>query len=586
MSGAWAPTGGGPVGGDAGLVDDGRGESGTTGRVGSLCPFQDGGASAVSGATSTGGGGGGCPDQEGGGFIVVVMLIFISLSLVLHLAALVCLGFLLKGRSAPGGSESLEPVLRAELGKARDASAHDAGALRTEVANAGAKNTETLTNLLLGQLKELRESNDRDIKLLREGVTGAQEAGAKHLTELLGKIGDAQDQRFEDFTAQLVTLRKGVIGAQEADAKHLTELLGKIGDAQDKRFEVFATQLTTLTKSNEEHIGDLGKQVQTNLKEMREGNEKKLEQMRQTVDEKLQGTLEKRLGESFKLVSEQLAEVNKGLGEMQDLAADVGGLQRTLTNVKIRGTWGEVQLGDLLGRVLTSQQYGRNVNPIPDSNAVVEYAIKLPGPDDDPQSVVWLPIDAKYPQEDYLRLQDASESGDPEAVEKAVKAFARTVEVAAADIRNKYLAPPHTTDFGILFLPTEGLYAEVLRNQRLMDRLQQVHRVVPQGPTTLAAFLNSLQMGFRTLALQKRSSEVWNVLAAVKNEFGKFGGVLDKLKNQLATASRTVGKAEVRTRAMERTLREVEELPADTDTAKLLGIPPSDQPPLMADAER
>ena len=319
---------------------------------------------------------------------------------------------------------------------------------------------------------------------------------------------------------------------------------------------------------------------------MREGNEKKLEQMRQTVDEKLQGTLEKRLGESFKLVSEQLAEVNKGLGEMQDLAADVGGLQRTLTNVKIRGTWGEVQLGDLLGRVLTSQQYGRNVNPIPDSNAVVEYAIKLPGPDDDPQSVVWLPIDAKYPQEDYLRLQDASESGDPEAVEKAVKAFARTVEVAAADIRNKYLAPPHTTDFGILFLPTEGLYAEVLRNQRLMDRLQQVHRVVPQGPTTLAAFLNSLQMGFRTLALQKRSSEVWNVLAAVKNEFGKFGGVLDKLKNQLATASRTVGKAEVRTRAMERTLREVEELPADTDTAKLLGIPPSDQPPLMADAER
>ena len=470
----------------------------------------------------------------------------------------------------------MEPVLREELGKARDAAARDAGNLRTEVANAGAQNTETLTSLLLGHLKELRESNDGAINLLRDSVTGAQEAGAKHLTELLGKIGEAQDQRFEDFTAQLVTLRKGVIGAQEADAKHLTELLGKIGEAQDKRFEVFATQLTTLTESNETHIGDLGKEVQKNLKEMRESNEKKLEQMRETVDEKLQGTLERRLGESFKLVSEQLAEVNKGLGEMQDLAADVGGLQRTLTNVKIRGTWGEVQLGDLLERILTPQQYGRNVYPIPDSTAVVEYAIKLPGPDDGLRSVVWLPIDAKYPQEDYLRLQDAAESGDPEAVEKAVKAFARTVEAAAVDIRNKYLAPPHTTDFGILFLPTEGLYAEVLRNQKLMDRLQQVHRVVPQGPTTLAAFLNSLQMGFRTLALQERSSEVWNVLGAVKTEFGKFGGVLGRLKKQLATASNTVDATEVRTRAMERKLRDVEELPADTDTAKLLGIPPSD----------
>ncbi len=514
------------------------------------------------------------------------MLILISLSLVLHLAALACLLILLRGRSAPVGQESLEPILREELGKARDEAARDAGNLRTELATAGAQSTETLTKLLLGQLKALREGNDRDIKQLQEGVIGAQKAGAEHLTELLGKMGEAQGERFTDFTAQLKTLREGVIGAQEADAKHLTELLDKIGDAQNNRFGVFATQLTTLTESNEKHIGDLGKEVQKNLKEMRESNEQKLEQMRKTVDEQLQGTLERRLGESFELVSKQLAEVHKGLGDMQKLAADVGGLQRTLTNVKARGTWGEVQLGALLEQVLIPQQYERNVKPKPDSNEMVEYAIKLPGPDDDPQSVVWLPIDAKFPQEDYQRLLDASESGDSATVEKAVSALASTVENAATDIRDKYLSPPYTTDFGILFLPTEGLYAEVVRNQGLLDRLQQVQRVVPAGPTTLAAILNSLQIGFRTLALQERSSEVWKVLAAVKNEFRKFGGVLHTLRGHLNRASNTVDATGARTRAIERTLSGVEELPSDTDAAQLLGIPPSDQPPLIIGAEQ
>lgn len=505
------------------------------------------------------------------------MLILITLSLIFHLAALVCLLVLLKGRSAPAGQESLEPALREEFGKARAEAARDARDLRKELATVGAQSTETLTNLLLGQLKELHESNDRDFKKLQEAVTGAQKEGAEHLTELLGKMGEAQGERFTDFTAQLKTLREGVVGAQEADAKHLTELLDKIGEAQNKRFGVFATQLTTLTESNEKHIGDLSKDVQKNLKEMRESNEQKLEQMRQTVDEQLQGTLKKNLGELFERVDKQLAEVYKGLGDMQKLATGVGDLKRVLTNVKARGTWGEVQLGALLEQILTPQQYGRNVRPIPDSNEMVEYAIKLPGPDDDPQSVVWLPVDAKFPQEDYQRLLDASESGDPVAVEKAVSALANTVEAAATDIRQKYLAPPHTTDFGILFLPTEGLYAEVVRNQGLMDRLQQGLRVVPAGPTTLAAILNSLQMGFRTLAIQQRSSEVWKVLAAVKTEFGKFGDVLDKLKRQLATASKTVDATGVRTRAMARTLRDVEEMPSDADAVKLLGITPSDQ---------
>lgn len=474
------------------------------------------------------------------------MLILISLSIVLHLAALVCLGFLLNRRSASGGSESLEPVLREELGKARDASARDAGALRTEVAGAGAKNTETLTNLLLGQLKELRESNDRYITQLRESVTGAQEAGAKHLTELLGKIGEAQD----------------------------------------KRFEVFATQLTTLTESNGKHIGDLSEGVQKNLEKMRKGNEEKLEQMRQTVDEKLQGTLEKRLGESFARVVEQIDKVHKGLGEMQQLATAVGDFKGVLTNVKARGTWGEVRLGALLEQMLAPQQYERNVKPKPYSNETVEFAIKLPGPDDGSQSVVWLPIDAKFPQADYDRLRETSESGDSKATDKAVTAFAKTVKAAATDIQEKYLAPPHTTDFGIMFLPTEGLYAEVVQNQELVDRLQQVHRVIPVGPTTLAAFLNSLQMGFRTLAIQKRSSEVWKLLSEVKTDFGKFGKELSTLHTHLSNATKKIEDTQGLTSKMVGRIEEAEELPSDADADKLLGIPPSDQPPLMADAER
>lgn len=517
------------------------------------------------------------------------MLILISLSsFVLHLAVLACLLVLLRGRAAPVAQESLEPILREEFGKSRDEAARNAGNLRTEVATAGAKNTETLTTLLLGQLKSLREGNDRDIKQLQEGVTGAQKAGAEHLTKLLGKMGEAQGERFADFTAQLKTLREGVTGAQEADAKHLTELLDKIGDAQNKRFGVFATQLTTLMESNEKHIGKLGEEVKENLKEMREGNEEKLEQMRQTVDEKLQGTLEKRLGESFDQVVKQLAKVYEGLGEMKELATGVGDLKQVLTNVKARGNWGEVQLGALLEQVLASQQYERNVKPIPGSNNEVEYAIKLPGPDDGTQSIVWLPIDAKFPQEDYQRLLDALESHDSRATKKAVTAFAATVRKEAVSIRKKYLSPPHTTDFGIMFLPTEGLYAEVARNQGLLDNLQHGQRIIPAGPTTLVAILNSLQMGFRTLAIQKRSSELWKVLSVVKTKFGEFGTDLAALHGDLKKATNKIAVTQEHTDEMLNTLKETEkfELPSEADSTKLSGIPSSDQSSLIADAER
>ena len=302
---------------------------------------------------------------------------------------------------------------------------------------------------------------------------------------------------------------------------------------------------------------------------MRDSNEKKLEQMRTTVDEKLQSTLEKRLGESFKLVSERLEAVQRGLGDMQNLATGVGDLKRVLTNVKTRGTWGEYQIGDILEQILAPDQYEKNVQPKPNSQEIVEYAVKLPGRDDD--STVWLPIDAKFPQEDYQRLLDAAEAADAEGVEKSTKDLVRAIQTAAKDISSKYLEPPHTTDFAIMFLPTEGLYAEVLRQPGMIETLQQTHRVVVAGPTTLSAILNSLRMGFRTLAIEKRSSEVWEVLAAVKTEFGKFGDVLAKVKKQLATASNTIDSTEVRTRAMERKLKSVEQLPQD-DASKVLGF--------------
>lgn len=323
--------------------------------------------------------------------------------------------------------------------------------------------------------------------------------------------------------------------------------------------EDIAGRVGQLTESNESRLERLRTTLAEQLRLLQEGNEKKLEQMRQTVDEKLQGTLEKRLGESFKLVSDRLEAVQRGLGEMQTLASDVGGLKRVLTNVKVRGTFGEVQLGALLEQMLTPDQYARNVVIQPGSREQVEYAIRLPGGD----QPVWLPVDSKFPQEDYLRLQAAAQSGEKEAEAAALEALARAVLKAAKDIQGKYIHPPHSTDFAILFVPTESLYAEVLRNEGLVQKLQQDCRVVISGPSTLAAMLSSLRMGFRTLAIEQRSSEVWRLLAAVKTEFSNFAGVLDTVKKQLDTARRTIDQTDVRTRQMQRKLKDVESLPED-----------------------
>jgi DNA recombination protein RmuC len=289
---------------------------------------------------------------------------------------------------------------------------------------------------------------------------------------------------------------------------------------------------------------------------MRKDNEAKLEQMRATVDEKLQGTLETRLGESFKIVSERLEQVHKGLGEMQTLATGVGDLKRVLTNVKSRGGWGEVQLGMLLEDLLTAEQYAKNVRIRPDSGETVEFAVRLPGKGDGVP--LFLPIDAKFPQEDYDRLLSAHESGLPDEVEKSALALERAVRAQAKSICEKYVHPPHSTDFAIMYLPTEGLFAEVARRPGLCSDIQATHRVMLTGPTTLAALLTSLQMGFRTLAIEKRSSEVWQVLGAAKAEFRKYGEVWNKLERQLETAKKTVEEAGRRTRAVERTLRDVE----------------------------
>ena len=328
-------------------------------------------------------------------------------------------------------------------------------------------------------------------------------------------------------------------------------------------------QLDRLTKANEDKLAEMRATLEAKLKELQTGNEAKLEQMRLTVDEKLHKTLETRLGESFKLVSERLEAVHKGLGDMQTLAADVGNLQKVLTNVKARGTWGEVQLENLLEQMLTADQYAKNVATKPGSSERVEFAIRLPGRSGDDQPI-WLPIDAKFPREDYERLLEAEDRADPVAAEAAAKQLEIRIRDEAKKIHEKYIAPPDTTDFGLLFLPIEGLYAEVLRRPGLTDRLQREYRVTVTGPTTLAATLNSLQMGFRTLAIEKRSSEVWQVLGAVKTEFGKFGELLARTKKQLDTVSSTLGDAESKTRTIERKLRNVEQL-SDPQTRALLG---------------
>jgi DNA recombination protein RmuC len=352
--------------------------------------------------------------------------------------------------------------------------------------------------------------------------------------------------------AELINRLELLERAQERGERLIREEMGR---SREENANAAKTQRGELTASLESVRGI----VDLRLKQLQEDNTGQLEKMRATVDEKLQGTLEKRLGESFKLVSERLEQVHQGLGAMRQLASDVGGLQRVLANVKTRGGWGEVQLGNLLEQVLTADQFSRNVQTREESGERVDFAIKLPG--DENGAPVWLPIDSKFPTEDYQRLLAAQDKGDVDLIDSAMKGLETQLRKSAKDICGKYINPPRTTDFALMFLPTEGLFAEAIRRVGLVEQVQRDCRVIFAGPTTLAALLNSLQMGFRTLAIQKRSSEVWNLLAGVKTEFGKFGEALSSVKEKLEQAARKMEDVDVRSRAISKKLRDVEGLP-------------------------
>ena len=345
--------------------------------------------------------------------------------------------------------------------------------------------------------------------------------------------------------------------------------MNQVSTQQKERLDNVTKALASLIDKNEKAQEALKQTVEGRLDILRTENAAKLEAIRLTVDEKLQGTLEKRLGESFKLVSSQLEQVFKSMGEMQTLATGVGDLKKVLTNVKSRGTWGEVSLGNLLEEIMTPDQFGTNIEVKPNSGKRVEYAIRLPGGEEGDNQPLWLPIDAKFPMEDYERLVDATERADIEGISAASKAIEVRIRDAAKDISNKYIHPPHSTDFAVMFLPTEGLFAEVVRRPGLANTLQHDYRVVIAGPTTLMALLNSLRMGFRSLAIQKRSSEVWRVLAAVKTEFGKYGAIMDKVQKKLQEAQNVVEEVGKRHRMIDRKLKDVEMLP-DTEVAILL----------------
>ena len=423
--------------------------------------------------------------------------------------------------------------------------------------------------------RELRDELGRSAQGTRVELGGALGMFQQTLLNQQGDVARTQNEQIDSFRTQLAAMQQAVAQSLQAAVSSQATQAQASREAQDnalKRFsDALGEQLRTMSDANERRLLDVRNTVEQRLVALQTDNEKKLEQMRATVDEKLHATLEARLGESFKQVADRLEQVHKGLGEMQLLAKDVGSLSRVLNNVKTRGVFGEVQLAGLLEQVFTVEQYATNVATVPGSNERVEFAIRLPGQRAD-GAPLWLPIDAKFPREDYERLLEAQERADPVAVEAAAKAIDTRLRIEARSIRDKYVAPPHTTDFGILFVPTEGLYAEALRRPGLVDALQRDFKVMLAGPTTLLAMLTSLQMGFRTLALEKRSAEVWEVLGAVKTEFGKFGAVLAKTKKKLTEAAGTIDDAAVRTRAMERRLRIVEALPESEAQLLLPGL--------------
>ena len=414
--------------------------------------------------------------------------------------------------------------------------------------------------LLAGVMRGMAEGHDKIERELRREIEGSARASRQELATTFATFQHSLVQQ----SAEAVRTQNTQIDAFGLQVTQQLTLL------QKTLSDTLITQLQSVGESNARRMGEVRETLEKQLAQLQQTNSAKLDEMRRTVDEKLQTTLETRLGESFKQVADRLEQVHKGLGEMQTLAQGVGDLKHLLTNVKTRGIFGEAQLSALLEQVFTVDQYAAQVATRPGSKAVVDFAVKLPGRSDSGEPL-WLPIDAKFPNEDYERLLDAQQRADASGAEAAGKALEARIRLEAKSMADKYIAPPHTTDFAILFLPTEGLYAEVLRRPGLMESLQRDHRITLAGPTTLLAMLTSLQMGFRTLALEKRSSEVWQVLGAVKTEFGKFGDVLSKVKTQTETVLKSLEGAEQRSRVMTRALKQVEALP-EAESTRLIPL--------------
>ncbi|HQB49981.1 MAG: DNA recombination protein RmuC [Candidatus Cloacimonetes bacterium] len=443
----------------------------------------------------------------------------------------------------------------------------------------------SLLNLYILLFHRRKESRTDNLNELQNAFNSFEhynrEEISKLRTELLNISAENRKELNESIRAQNeVLIQQSTTSREELNnsfnalkqqfnndaATNREELKKALNDLSDN----FSRKMTELINIQQQEAENSRKTLESKMEQIRQSNETKLEQMRQTVDEKLHDTLEKRLGESFKQVSERLELVHKSMGEMQNLANGVGDLKKALTNVKTRGVLGEIQLENLLEEMLTPEQYEKNFRPNKNRDEKVEFAIRLPGKSDE-QDFVYLPIDAKFPIEDYYRILDAYDLGDLASVENAQKSLVQKIKNCAKDIRDKYINPPITTDFGMLFLPFEGLYAEVLRNTGLFETIMRDYQVIICGPTTTAAVINSLQVGFRTLAIQKKSSEVWKILASIKQEFGKFGTLLDQTQKKLQEASNTIEKASHRSRQIEKRLRKVQELPVQ-ETEQIMDV--------------
>lgn len=446
-----------------------------------------------------------------------------------------------------------EKNLKDEFVTNRKESAETATGLRTEIVNQLNKFTQTFSE----QLGNLTKSNEEKLEAIRKTFED--------------KLVDFQKSIDTNSKESRTELKESL----EVFKRELNEALKDYKERMREQFSDFERSQKTQNVANSEKISELKVSLEKSVKNMQDGNEKKLEEMRKTVDEKLNETLEKRLGESFKQVSDRLEAVHKGLGEMQTLAVSVGDLKKVMSNVKSRGVLGEYQLQNIIEDLLTNDQYEKNVKTKVGSGAVVEFAIKMPH-GNNLEKTLWLPIDSKFPKEDYEALVDAYDKGDTDKIEEYRKAFINGIKKNAKDIKEKYIDPPNTTEYGIMFLPYESLFGEVLRVPGLFEQLQKDYKITITGPTTLSALLNSLQMGFRTLAIEKRSSEVWDLLGAVKTEFGQFGDVLAKTKKKLIEATNVIDTSEVRTRAIERKLRHVQELPA-ADTKLILDASQDDE---------